>query len=66
LNGKNDPVETATASVADARGPIQIARNPHLIPVRFIPVRCKYFDGAAARDAAIIFVLARPCESDRF
>jgi len=61
LNGKNDPVETATDSVADAHGPIQIAGNPHLIPVR-----CKYFDGAATRDATTIFVLARPCESGLF
>jgi hypothetical protein len=60
LNGKIDLIETATDSVADARGSIQIACNRI-----FIPVRCKYFDGAA-RDAAIIFVLARPCESDRF
>jgi hypothetical protein len=29
LNGKNDPAETATDSVAEPRGPIQIARNPH-------------------------------------
>jgi hypothetical protein len=32
----------------------------------FIPGGHKYFDGAAARDAAIIFVLARLGESDRF
>jgi hypothetical protein len=30
LNGKIDLIETATDSVADARWPIQIARNPHL------------------------------------
>jgi hypothetical protein len=58
LNGKNDPVETTTDSVADAREPIQIARSRI-----FIPVRCKYFGRAAARDAAIIFVLARSRES---
>jgi len=28
LNGKNDPVETAIDSVADARAAIQIACNP--------------------------------------
>jgi hypothetical protein len=61
LNGKNDRVETATDSVADARGPIQIAATRI-----FIPIRCKYLDGAAARDAAIIFVLARSRESDCF
>jgi hypothetical protein len=54
LNGKSDPVETAIDSVADARPAIQIAHNLGIHP------------GAAARDAAIIFVLARPCESDRF
>jgi hypothetical protein len=59
LNEKIDIVETATDSVADARGPIQIARNPYLIPAR-----CKYFDRAATRDAANIFVLARSRESD--
>jgi hypothetical protein len=61
LNEKNDIAETTTDSVADARGPIQIACGRI-----FIPVVCKYFDRAAARDAAIIFVLARPRESDRF
>jgi hypothetical protein len=35
LNGKNDPVETAIDSVADARPVIQIAWNPHLIPGRY-------------------------------
>jgi hypothetical protein len=40
LNEKNDIVETATDSVADARGPIQIACSRI-----FIPVRRKYLTG---------------------
>jgi hypothetical protein len=52
LNEKNDPLETTIDSVADAGAAIQIAHN--------LGIR----RGAAARDAAIIFVLAMPCESD--
>jgi hypothetical protein len=58
LNGKNDLVETAIDSVADARPAIQIVRNPHQYSRP-----CKYIYEPAARDAAIIFVLARHCES---
>jgi hypothetical protein len=34
LNEKNDPVETAIDSVADARAAIQIACNPAAAPPR--------------------------------